>query len=72
MSPSRIALLGNILVLISFVLISMRAPVLGLAFGFLGNVIFFIYGIKTGHCSFCVTAALLGSISLYGIYNWLI
>jgi hypothetical protein len=70
MAP-RIALIGNSVVLISFMLIALKFPVWGLSFALIGNMIFFFYGIRTGQKSFCYVSVLLAASSLYGIYNWL-
>ncbi len=67
---ARVALIGNVVVLISYLLIALKMPASGLAFAFLSNVIFLYYGIKSGHRSFCYTNVILAAFSLYGVYNW--
>ena len=71
MMTARIALVGNLVVLVSYLLIALKYPATGLFFAFIGNVIFFYYGIRTGHKSFCYVNVLLACFSLYGVVNWI-
>lgn len=69
---ARLAFAGNCLVLASILYMAFKLPVWGCAAMLLGNLVFFRYGIISGHRSFCVFNVIFAIFSLIGIINWIV
>lgn len=68
----RISFTGNIFVLFSILLLSLKYPIPSLVFSLFANGMFIWYGIETKHYNFILFSLIFAIISIGGLFNYLL